>query len=191
VKIAFLAGIAHRVTEAIGTTKMPPVAEQLGMLAAQVGMVNAMMSGMEASGSQDGEWYVPNKHFMYSAQVLTQDLYPKVVQTIRDLAGGALIMLPSSIEDFRDPELAAIIDKSQRSAAMSPEGKVKVLKAAWDAIGSEFGSRHTQYEMFYAGARFVTCGHSLRTFDWGNATGLVEQLLSTYDLQSELSNAKH
>ena len=78
VKIAFLAGIAHRVTEAIGTTKIPQVAEQLGMLAAQVGMVNAMMSGMEASGSQVGEWYVPNKHFMYSAQVLTQDLYPKV-----------------------------------------------------------------------------------------------------------------
>ena len=81
VKIAFLAGIAHRVTEAIGTTKCPPVAEQLGMLAAQVlGMVNAMMSGMEASGTQDGEWCMPNKHFMYSAQLLTQDLYPKVVQ---------------------------------------------------------------------------------------------------------------
>jgi 4-hydroxyphenylacetate 3-monooxygenase len=191
VKIAFLAGIAHRVTEAIGTTKMPQVAEQLGMLAAQVGMVNAMMSGMEASGSQVGEWYVPNKHFMYSAQVLTQDLYPKVVQTIRDLAGGALIMLPSSIEDFGNPELAAIINKTQRSAAMSPEGKVKLLKAAWDAIGSEFGSRHTQYEMFYAGARFVTCGHSFRAFDWSNATGLVEQLLSSYDLRSELSNAKH
>ena len=72
---------------------------------------------------------------------------------------------------------------------MSPEGKVKLLKAAWDAIGSEFGSRHTQYEMFYAGARFVTCGHSFRNFDWGNATGLVEQLLLTYDLQGELSNA--
>jgi 4-hydroxyphenylacetate 3-monooxygenase len=161
------------------------------MLAAQVGMVNAMMSGMEASGSQVGEWYVPNKHFMYSAQVLTQDLYPKVVQTIRDLAGGALIMLPSSVEDFGNPELAAIINKTQRSAAMSPEGKVKLLKAAWDAIGSEFGSRHTQYEMFYAGARFVTCGHSFRNFDWGNATGLVEQLLSSYDLRSELANAKH
>jgi len=31
---------------------------------------------------------------------------------------------------------------------MKPEDKVKFLKAAWDAIGSEFGSRHTQYEMF-------------------------------------------
>ncbi|MGC1351648.1 MAG: 4-hydroxyphenylacetate 3-hydroxylase N-terminal domain-containing protein, partial [Xanthobacteraceae bacterium] len=97
VKLDFLAGLARRVTEAIGTTNIPSVSEQLGMLASQVGMVNAMLSGMEASGSQLGEWYVPNKHFMYSAQVLTQDLYPRVVQTIRDLAGGALIMLPSSV----------------------------------------------------------------------------------------------
>ena len=49
VKIAFLAGLARRVTEAIGTTKIPSVSEQLGTLAAQVGMVNAMLSGMEAS----------------------------------------------------------------------------------------------------------------------------------------------
>ena len=80
VKIAFLAGLARRLTEAIGTTNIPSVSEQLGMLAAQVGMVNAMLSGMEASGSQIGEWYVPNKHFMYSAQVLTQELYPRVVR---------------------------------------------------------------------------------------------------------------
>ena len=157
VKIKFLIGLARRITEAIGTTNIPSVREQLGMLAAQVGMVNAMLAGMEAEGSQLGEWYVPNKHFMYSAQVLTQDLYPRVINTMRDLAGGALIMLPSSIGDFDDPHLAKIINKTQRSAAMEPEQKVKFLKAAWDAIGSEFGSRHTQYEMFYAGARFVTC----------------------------------
>jgi 4-hydroxyphenylacetate 3-monooxygenase len=191
VKIAFLAGVARRITEAIGTTMIPSVTEQLGMLAAQVGMVEAMLSGMEASGSQFGEWYVPNKHYMYSAQVLTQDLYPRVVQTIRDLAGGALIMLPSSEKDFSNPEMAAIINKTQRSATMSPEHKVKFLKAAWDAIGSEFGSRHTQYEMFYAGARFVTCGHSFRTFDWPNATGLVEALLSSYELNDAANNAAH
>jgi 4-hydroxyphenylacetate 3-monooxygenase len=190
VKITFLAGLARRITEAIGTTKMPAVSEQLGMLAAQVGMVNAMLSGIEASGSQLGEWYVPNKHFLYSAQALTQDLYPRVIQTIRDLAGGALIMLPSSVEDFGNAELAPIINKTQRSASMAPEQRIKYLKTAWDAIGSEFGSRHVQYEMFYAGARFVTCGHSFRTFDWDDAIGVVDSLLSSYDLQSELNRVK-
>jgi len=187
VKIMVLAGLARRITEAIGTTKIPSVAEQLGHLAAQVGMVNAMLSGMEASGAQQGEWFVPNKHYMYSAQVLTQELYPRVVQTIRDLAGGALIMLPSSVDDFANPDLSAIIGKTQRSATFTPEQKVKVLKAAWDAIGSEFGSRHTQYEMFYAGARFVTTGHSFRTFDWDRATGLVDALIASYDVESVLA----
>ena len=186
VKIKFLTGLAHRLTEAIGTTAMPPVREQLGFLAAQVSMVNAMMAGMEAEGTMRGEWYVPNRHFMYSAQVLTQDLYPKVINTIRDLAGGALIMLPSSIRDYDDPMLARIINTTQRAAKMSPEEKVKFLKAAWDAVGSEFGSRHTQYEMFYAGARFVTTGHSYRTFDWAGATGMVDDLMSSYQLADEL-----
>ena len=186
VKIKFLCGLAHRLTEAIGTTAMPPVREQLGFLAAQVSMVNAMMAGMEAEGAMRGEWYVPNRHFMYSAQVLTQDLYPKVINTIRDLAGGALIMLPSSIHDYEDPLIARIINTTQRAAKMSPEQKVKFLKAAWDAVGSEFGSRHTQYEMFYAGARFVTTGHSYRTFDWAGATGMVDNLMNSYQLSDEL-----
>jgi 4-hydroxyphenylacetate 3-monooxygenase len=189
VKINFLVGLAHKITEAIGTTSMPQVREQLGYLAAQASMVHAMMAGMEAEGNMRGEWWVPNRHYMYSAQVLTQDLYPRVVNTLRELAGGALIMLPSSIRDFNDPQLRKIIDLTQRSAKMKPEEKVKFLKAAWDAIGSEFGSRHTQYEMFYAGARFVTAGHSYRTFDWEGATGLVDGLMATYDLSEELSRS--
>ncbi|MGB8757816.1 MAG: 4-hydroxyphenylacetate 3-hydroxylase C-terminal domain-containing protein, partial [Pseudolabrys sp.] len=186
VKIKFLTGLAHRLTEAIGTTNIPSVREQLGYLAAQTSMVNAMLGGMEAEGSMRGEWYVPNKHYMYSAQVLTQDLYPRIVNTLRDLSGGALIMLPSSIHDFADPHIKRIIEVTQRAAKMASEEKVKFLKAAWDAIGSEFGSRHTQYEMFYAGARFVTSGHSYRTFDWDGATGMVDGLLNTYQLADEL-----
>jgi 4-hydroxyphenylacetate 3-monooxygenase len=128
---------------------------------------------------------------MYSAQVLTQDLYPKVIQTLRELSGGALIMLPSSVRDFGDPTIEKIIRTTQRAAGMEPEQKVKFLKAAWDAIGSEFGSRHTQYEMFYAGARFVTAGHSFRTYDWDAATGMVESLLASYELADELKSPRH
>ena len=191
VKIKFLVGLARRLTESIGTVNMPPVREQLGYLAAQVSMVEAMLNGMEASGSRFGEWWVPNKHFMYSAQVLTQELYPRLINLIRELAGGALIMLPSSVHDHADPMLLAIIDKTQRSASMSPEQKVKFLKAAWDAVGSEFGSRHVQYEMFYAGAPFVTRSHSFRTFDWTGATGMVDNLMSTYDLGGERDAGRH
>jgi 4-hydroxyphenylacetate 3-monooxygenase len=179
VKVRFLVGVARRLAETIGTAEMPPVREVLGRLAAQAAMVEGMVWGMEAAGHmQDGYW-VPNKHMMYAAQVLTQELYPMLIETIRGLAGGALIMLPSSERDFNNPELAAIIERTQRSNVSGPRERVDFLKLAWDAIGSEFGSRHTQYEMFYAGAPFVTCGHSFRTYDWAGADALVQTLLKT------------
>jgi 4-hydroxyphenylacetate 3-monooxygenase len=179
VKLKFLVGLAHRITEAIGTTNMPQVREQLGSMAASAGMVEAMLWGMEAAGGMRGAFYVPNRHMLYAAHATTQELYPRLIHLIRDLAGGALIMLPSSVRDWANPELAPILHRTQRSPNFSPEDKVSLLKAAWDAVGSEFGSRHTQYEMFYAGARFVTTGHSYRTFDWGEARGMVDRLIST------------
>ncbi len=129
VKIKFLIGLARRITESIGTINIPAVREQLGYLAAHAGMVNAMLVGMEAAGHKWGEYYLPNRHYMYSAQVLTQELYPQLMNLLRELAGGALIMLPSSVLDFANPELRAIIEKTQRSPSMSPERKVKFLKA--------------------------------------------------------------
>src|SRR5262245_5733717 len=190
VTLNFPAGLAHRLTETIGTSKMPPAREQLGLLAAQADMFEAMMHGMEAAGEHYGEWWTPNLHQLYAAQVVTQDLYPRMVNTIRKLAGGSLIMLPSSFKDWINPVVEPIIRKTQRSAAFDPERKVKFLKAAWDAIGSEFGSRHTQYEMFYAGAQFVTAGHSFRTFGWKEAARLVDRLLDSFSLAESVTAAE-
>ena len=95
-------------------------------------------------------------------------------------------MLPSSVADFADPQLKELIERTQQSPATSAEGRVKLFKLAWDAVGSEFASRHTQYEMFYAGADFVTKGHSYRTYDWDGATGLAGRLLSGYNLKDEI-----
>ncbi|HXO00564.1 MAG TPA: 4-hydroxyphenylacetate 3-hydroxylase N-terminal domain-containing protein [Stellaceae bacterium] len=177
VKSRFLLGIARRLADTIGTSAMAPVRETLGKLAAQAAMVEGMVVGMEAAGHLQDGYYVPNKHMMYAAQVLTQELYPQLIDTIRGLAGGALIMLPSSSRDADNPELARIIGLTQRSAISSAADRVDFLKLAWDAIGSEFGSRHTQYEMFYAGAPYVTCAHSYRTYDWGAAAALVDKML--------------
>jgi 4-hydroxyphenylacetate 3-monooxygenase len=182
VKTRFLAGIARKLADVIGTTNMPQVRDQLGRIAAQAAMVESMMYGMEAGGHTTDGYFAPNRHFMYTAQVVTQELYPQLVTSIRELAGGALIMLPSAAADWATPEIAAIIGLTQRSPAAEPLERVKLLKLAWDALGSEFASRHVQYEMFYAGAQFVTRGHSFRTYDWRRATGMIDRLMGEYGL---------
>ena len=187
VKLRFLVGLAHKITEINGTNAFPQVKEMLGQLAAEAGMVEAWVYGMEAKGqvTRNG-YFVPDRAMLYGSQVVTQQLYAKVLNTLRELAGGGMIMLPSSIEDFGNPELAEIIGKTQKSPVCSPEERVKFFKLAWDAVGSEFASRHNQYEMFYAGATFVTKGHAYRTYDWKSASGLVDNLLGSYSLEGEL-----
>jgi len=95
--------------------------------------------------------------------------------------------LPSSVKDFGNPELASLIGKTQQSPAAGAADKVKFYKMAWDAVGSEFASRHTQYEMFFAGASFVTKGHAFRTYDWKSAAALLDKMLSSYELADEIT----
>jgi 4-hydroxyphenylacetate 3-monooxygenase len=180
VKMRFLAGLAHRIAETNGIIGIPQVREMLGQIAAETNMVESLVSAMEAKGSSHGEYFIPDRHTLYTAQVLTQQLYPVFVGRIRELAGGGMIMLPSSEADYGHDELRSLIHKTQQSPVASADERVKLFKLAWDAVGSEFGSRHLQYEMFYAGANFVTKGHSFRNFDWDGAAGLVDDVLSGY-----------
>jgi 4-hydroxyphenylacetate 3-monooxygenase len=184
VKLKFLAGLAYRTTEINGITQFPQVKEILGQLAAEAAMVDALVAAMEVKGGKIGDYFIPDRHTLYTAQVLTQQLYPKILNTLRELAGGGMIMLPSSERDFGNPEIAALVDKTQQSSNANSRERVKFYKLAWDAVGSEFGSRHHQYEMFYAGASFVTKGHSFRCYDWATASSMVQNILDSYDLRS-------
>jgi 4-hydroxyphenylacetate 3-monooxygenase len=183
VKLRFLLGVASKMAEINGIATIPAVREILGQMAAEASMVEALVESMEVSGAHYGRYFVPDSRRLYSAMVLTQQLYPKFTQQLRELAGGGMIMLPSSANDFANPEIAGYITRTQHSPVTDSLGRVKLFKLAWDAVGSEFGSRHLQYEMFYAGANMVTRGHAFRTCDWEQATGMVDSFMSTYDLQ--------
>ena len=153
-------------------------------MAAQAAAVENMMWGMEAKGRHWGKYFVPDRHAVYAAQTLTQEYYPMMVNTLRELAGGALIMLPSSEAELANPELRAISESVQLSAdGRAATDRIKLMKLVWDAVGSEFAGRHTQYEMFYAGAQFVTRGHSFRTYDWDKAAALIGTITDRYKLE--------
>jgi 4-hydroxyphenylacetate 3-monooxygenase len=185
VKLRFLVGLARRICETIGTVDFPQVRETLGILSSKAGMVDAAVHAMEAKGGFFGPYFMPDRSILYSVGVMTQQIYPEIIAAIRDLAGGGVIMLPSSVQDFGNAEIARLIGKTQLAANADAEGRVKLFKLAWDSIGSEFASRHTQYEMFYAGARHFTSGHAFRTYDWQGATGLVDGLMAQYDLSEQ------
>ncbi|MBH0239114.1 4-hydroxyphenylacetate 3-hydroxylase family protein [Methylobrevis albus] len=178
VKLRFLLGLARRIAEVNGSAGMPQVEAVLARLACEASIVEGMVAGMEAAGRRVGPFFVPSPHLLYAAQTYTQELYPRFVNAIRDLAGGGVIMLPSSIRDLDDPEIRRHIEGTQVSSVTDALGRIGVMKLAWDALGSEFASRHVQYEMFYAGASYVNHANVNRTYDWSAATALADEALA-------------
>ncbi|WP_169546447.1 4-hydroxyphenylacetate 3-hydroxylase family protein [Sneathiella aquimaris] len=190
VKLKFLVGLTRKIAETNGIINIPSVREDLGLLASQARMIEGLVHAMEADGERYKGYYVPNRSTLATSQVIAQNLYPEIVTLIRKLAGGGLIMLPSEAADFHQPEFRSVIEKTQRSSVTDSLDRVKLFNLAWDAIGSEFASRHTQYEMFYSGPSFVTRGHSYRLYDWDGSKQMVDDLMASYDLPPKNSPTK-
>jgi 4-hydroxyphenylacetate 3-monooxygenase len=109
---------------------------------------------------------------------LQSELNSRMLEIIRELTGAAMITLPSSHKDFDNPEMKTDIERFLRSSTSDAESRIAVMRMAWDFIGSEFGSRHQQYEKFYGGASFLVKQNVYRNFDFKSATGLVDAALA-------------
>jgi 4-hydroxyphenylacetate 3-monooxygenase len=113
--------------------------------------------------------------------VLTQQLYNGFTARIRELAGGGLIATPSSEKDLVDPGIMSYLEKIHGSEARDALGRIKLFKLGWDALGSEFATRHAQYEMFYAGPTIGNRLRNFRNYDWERTTNLVDDFLATVE----------
>ena len=182
-KLRFLAGLTHRVAEMNGIASLPPVQGTLGEIAGHAAMVEGLVLAQEARCEIDANGVArPGRAELYANMMFQSSLYPTVLQMIRELCGGGLIQLPSSSADFRNPDIAADLERYVQSPGTSSVDRVKLLKLLWDAVGSEFAGRHHQYEMFYAGAPFIVKGHMFRNYDFTAAGALVDTALAGYDL---------
>lgn len=186
-KLQFIAGVARRVTQVNGVDKIPSVQEKLGELAALVSSVQSAVLAAEytADADESGFW-LPGRSALYGSMGLQSEIYPRVIAILRDLVGGGVLQLPSSVKDLTSPLSAPDIERYVQSPGVPAEERVKLFKLAWDIIGSEFGGRHQQYELFYAGAPFVVKGvYTYRNYDYDTALARLEQFTSSYKVESE------
>jgi 4-hydroxyphenylacetate 3-monooxygenase len=185
VKLQFLAGLARKVAAVNGVDKFPGVVEKLGELASLVSVVESAVLAAEYTASPDdaGFWR-PGARALYGAMGLQSELYPRVLAILRDLVGGGVLQVPSSVDDLRNPATRADIDRYIYSPSAPAAERVKLFKLAWDAVGSEFAGRHHQYELFYAGAPFVVKGYAFRNYGFDGPLSEVDQFLAGYTEES-------
>jgi 4-hydroxyphenylacetate 3-monooxygenase len=170
--------LAKRLVELTGVDALPPVQAQLGELAALASIVDSMIHAQQAQAFVDDEGVLwPSKTTLYAVMSLQSELNSRVLEGIRELAGSAMITLPSSVNDYLNPDTAADIERYVTSAGSSSHERVALLKLAWDLIGTEFAGRHQQYEKFYGGASFIVKQNMCRAYDFNQAKSLVDNAL--------------
>ena len=178
-KLRFLMGLTKRLCEITGIDALPPVQIQLGEMAAFATIVESMVRAEETEATIDSEGVVwPSKQALYAVMSLQSEINPRLNNTLRELAGGSIVMLPSSEKDFANPTTAADIERYIASPGFTSKERVAILRLVWDFIGTEFAGRHEQYEKFYGGASFLVKQNMARAYDFAKATTMVERALN-------------
>jgi 4-hydroxyphenylacetate 3-monooxygenase len=190
-KLKLLVGIAHKVVETNGVGHIPAVQGVLGQLAAHQATLEAMIQGQ----IQNSEVVVPgyvnvNRRYMYAALHWCTTMYSGICDTIRELMGGGPFQMPADISVLEDAGMRQTFEEYWSVPGQSALDRMKLLKLAWDLLGSEFAGRHMQYEKFYAGPGFVVTNYSYLNAPWGEYDGLVDSILDSYDVPKDMKIRK-
>jgi 4-hydroxyphenylacetate 3-monooxygenase len=177
-KLRFMAGLAHRMNEMTGNAAAPPVQVMMGELASFVTIYESMLLAQEVVAPIKNGVLWPSVVTLYSAMAMQAEFNGRMLEMIRELAGGAFITLPASLADIESPQTAPDVERYMRSASTGAKDKVALMRLLWDFLGSEFGSRHQQYEKFYGGASFIVKTNVYRNFDFKRAGALVDAALA-------------
>lgn len=189
-KVKFIIGLARKIAATTQVDKIPGVQGMLGELASLATIVEGNVLAAEASSSNVEGVEKPNPRFLYGTMGLQAELYPRILHLVREIAGGGVLQVPSSYHEMNVPEIRKDMERYVQSPGSTSEEKIKLFKAAWDAISSEFGGRHHQYEMFYAGAPHVARANAFRNYGYEEALELVDQFLAGYSLEAQQEKAE-
>ncbi|RSN62632.1 Pyoverdin chromophore biosynthetic protein pvcC [Amycolatopsis sp. WAC 04182] len=188
VKIDFIAGLLLKAIEMTGTKDFRGVQARAGEVLAWRNLFWALS---EAMARNPREWrdgsLLPRKDYGLAYRWFMTLGYPRIKEIIEQDVASGLIYVNSSADDFKNPAIRPYLDKYVRgSNGHDAVSRVKLMKLLWDAIGTEFGSRHELYERNSSGNH-----ESIRTEILAAQTesgqvdgykGFAEQCLSEYDL---------
>lgn len=181
VKLEFLAGLAARLADVQNAAGLPPVQQALGGdIAAFCAAFDALVHAAARFPLVSEGVARPHPQYVYAGMSLQRRFIVDLIRALRELAGGAFQAVPSSDASFSSPETRADTERYYRSTTASARDRIKLIKLVWDFVGTEFGGRQLQYEMFYSAAQPVVNTRMFRSYNWDAARSFVDRCLNEY-----------
>jgi aromatic ring hydroxylase len=165
--------------EAIGTQNTPAVQEMLGEAASYVEIIKStlLMGEQEAQVDPSNGVIYPALQPLQVGRTWGPRIYPRLMEIVRRLGAGGLMQLPASSAAFDSP-IGPDLEKYYRGARIPAQDKVALFKLAWDLLGSDFGARHTLYELYYAGDPSALMAGFHREFDKAAYVTRIKEFLA-------------
>jgi aromatic ring hydroxylase len=175
VKFDFMCGLIAQALEANGTSGFRGVRAQLGELMGWGNLMWALTTALALDPEEGpGGMAIPKLEYGVLVRLFGAMAWPKVEQVAGEILGGSPLVVPSSHKDLQSDELRPLIDRYYRGSTSSAEERIKLFKLLWDAIGSEFGGRHTLYERNYGGSPELV---RLNVVDFAEQRGSLDQMV--------------
>ncbi len=188
VKLDFIAGLLLKSVDSTGAKDFRGVQAQVGEVLA---FRNLFWSLTDAMAMHTTPWtpgYVsPNLEAGLAYRVMSNIAYTRLREIIENVLASALIYLPSHVNDFKVPSIRQDLDTYVRgSNGYDAEERVKLMKLMWDAMGTEFGGRHSLYDRNYFGNHENIRTEVVHVAEMMGQTqkyrGFAEQCMAEYDL---------
>jgi len=182
-KTRLLLALARRITEAMGTDKVPQVRDALNHLSAQDALIATLIAGqIQGFETLPGGFTCFDRRAMYASIYWATQNYDTLCSSVRELMGGSVLQMPANIGVLDCPETADTFEANWAGNGWAARDRMKLFKLAWDLLGTDFAGRHAQYERFYMGPAFVVREHIGRETDWDAVLRPLDDLLASYDV---------
>jgi 4-hydroxyphenylacetate 3-monooxygenase len=188
-KLKIVLGFAYKAAEMNNVLQIPAVRETLSKLAIAEAGVQGWIAGQIEDAETFGQYVHVNKRELYSALHWCTNNYYQITETVREMLGAGPFQMPADVSALSDPSLRETFERYWGAGEASAIDRLKLMKLAWDYLGSDFAGRHAQYERFYAGPQFVHALYNYANTPWNERKQQVEDLMAAMEVPEARNRA--
>ncbi|ALS24996.1 4-hydroxyphenylacetate 3-hydroxylase N-terminal domain-containing protein [Paenibacillus naphthalenovorans] len=181
--LEFIAAVGHALTSASDRKAFLHVQEIMGELIIQVETIKGLLIAAEhrSSPGNDNIW-LPEELPLQMARNLGTRFYPRAIEILRQIGGDALLQSPAKLADFDGP-IGHLLRQYYQGTDRSAIERTKLIKLAWDLVGSPPAVRRVLYEQFFWGDPVQAYANQYKDYPKKTLTDPVWNLVDTHSKQ--------
>jgi 4-hydroxyphenylacetate 3-monooxygenase len=149
--LEFIAAVGHSLVSASDAKALLHIQEKMGELMVQLETIKGLLVAAEhpLSPSFERIW-LPDEQPLRTACNLGARFYPRAIEILQQIGSVSLLQRPAALADFDGP-VGHFLRQYYGGADRDALNRTKLMKLAWDLVGSPLAARRTLYEQFLWG----------------------------------------